>query len=106
MLATHSWTSLAYWRVVSPPRSPPTGEQELTRFASCQAQVLVDRLTGLIGQLKPYWSARLLLTDGRPVHRVAARGDITVIAGSGHMTPMEQPDAVTEALRVWLHRSD
>ena len=33
-----------------------------------------------------------------------AGAPLVVIAGSGHMTPMERPDAVTAALREWLSR--
>ena len=50
-----------------------TGEQELARLPSRQPQVLVDGQTRLVGQLEPHRPARLLLSDGRSVHRVAAR---------------------------------
>lgn len=53
-----------------------TCEQELTRLASRQAQVLIERLSGLVSQLEPNWPAGLLLPDGRPVHRVSTRGDV------------------------------
>ena len=84
MLATHSCTSRAYCRVVSPPSVAATGEQELTRLASRQAQVLVDRLARLVGQLEPNGSAGLLLADGCAIHRVAARGDV-IDANGNHV---------------------
>ncbi len=52
------------------------GKQELTRCASCQAQILVDRLAGLIGQLKPNRPTGFLLSDRGAIHRIAARGDV------------------------------
>lgn len=35
---------------------------------------------------------------------VAPQARLVVVPGSGHMTPIEQPEAVTRALREWLRR--
>ena len=53
-----------------------TGEQKLAGRSASQSEVLVDRLPRLIGHLEPDWPAGLLLSDGGPIHRVAARRNI------------------------------
>jgi pimeloyl-ACP methyl ester carboxylesterase len=42
------------------------------------------------------------LTDHEEMARLAAQARLIVIPGSGHMTPIENPHAVSAALRVWL----
>ncbi len=44
------------------------------------------------------------LADHRALADMLPNAHLSVIADSGHMTPMEQPDAVSMALRAWLHR--
>jgi pimeloyl-ACP methyl ester carboxylesterase len=42
------------------------------------------------------------LADHREMVELAAHARLVVVAGSGHMTPIENPQAVTRALRDWL----
>jgi pimeloyl-ACP methyl ester carboxylesterase len=42
------------------------------------------------------------LADHRDIVERLPIARLTVIAQSGHMTPMERPDAVNDALREWL----
>ena len=46
------------------------------------------------------------LPDHEEMARLAPRARLVVIAGSGHMTPIENPGAVTAALRDWLVNGD
>ena len=55
---------------------PATGKEILTRLSSAQAKILVNGQAGLVRELEPYRSARLLLSDGRPIHGVPARRHI------------------------------
>jgi hypothetical protein len=82
ILATHSCTSRAYcsrqpmWTIAT------TGEEELIRLASGQAQVLVDGRTGLVCELEPYRPARLALPNGCPIDGIPTR--CHVIHAYGH----------------------
>ncbi|MGU3359603.1 alpha/beta fold hydrolase [Methylobacterium sp. M6A4_1b] len=38
----------------------------------------------------------------REMAALAPRARLVIVPGAGHMTPIEQPEAVTEALRAWL----
>lgn len=42
------------------------------------------------------------LEDHRAMLRHAPHATLVIIPGSGHMTPIENPDAATAALRRWL----
>ena len=42
------------------------------------------------------------LADHRDIVEMLPNARLIVIAQSGHMTPMERPEAVTDALRAWL----
>jgi pimeloyl-ACP methyl ester carboxylesterase len=44
------------------------------------------------------------LSDHRAMAALVPHARLTVIANSGHMTPMEQPGAVSTALRGWLEQ--
>lgn len=44
------------------------------------------------------------LSDHRELAAMLSSARLTVITDSGHMTPMERPDAVSDALRTWLAR--
>ena len=57
MLATHSPTRRAYCRVASPRPEPPRPANKNSPGFLCQAQVIVEGLARLLGQLEP---------DGRP----------------------------------------
>ncbi|MBV1694455.1 MAG: alpha/beta fold hydrolase [Hyphomicrobiales bacterium] len=46
------------------------------------------------------------LSDHRAMAALVPDARLTVIANSGHMTPMEQPEAVSAALHTWLEQSD
>jgi hypothetical protein len=48
-------------------------EQESTEHPVGQPQVLIKRLSGLVGQFEPHRSAGLLLANGRAIHRVTTR---------------------------------
>ena len=72
MLATQSGTSRAYCRVVCPPRSPRPATRNMPRFSAGHPDVVVDRLLHLFGDLEPNGPAGLLLSDRRPIQRVAA----------------------------------
>jgi pimeloyl-ACP methyl ester carboxylesterase len=64
---------------------------EVLRSLTCPILILCgenDRVTSLGGH---YEMARL-----------APQAKVVVIACSGHMTPLENPEAVTQALREWL----
>ena len=52
------------------------GEKKLSSFPVCHAEVFVDRLAGLFGDLEPYWPARLLLPDCRSLDGVSMWGNI------------------------------
>lgn len=75
MLAIHSSTKRVLPRC-KPASVATTSDEELARLASGQAQILVDGLACLIGQLKPYRPAGFLLPDGCAVHRVSTRRNI------------------------------
>lgn len=45
------------------------------------------------------------LGDHRALADLLPTAHLTVIAHSGHMTPMERPDAVSAALHAWLRRT-
>jgi pimeloyl-ACP methyl ester carboxylesterase len=42
------------------------------------------------------------VADHEEMAAMLPHAEFVVIQGSGHMTPMEQPQAVTRALREWL----
>ncbi len=44
------------------------------------------------------------LADMREIAALSPHAELVVIPGSGHLTPMEKPEAVTQALRAWLAR--
>jgi pimeloyl-ACP methyl ester carboxylesterase len=44
------------------------------------------------------------LADHQEMAAMLHNAELVVIKDSGHMTPMEQPQAVTQALRQWLAR--
>jgi pimeloyl-ACP methyl ester carboxylesterase len=44
------------------------------------------------------------LADMRAIAALSPHAELVVIPGSGHLTPMEKPEAVTQALRAWLAR--
>lgn len=44
------------------------------------------------------------LADMRAIAAILPGAEFVVIEGSGHLTPMERPEAVTAALRGWLAR--
>jgi pimeloyl-ACP methyl ester carboxylesterase len=44
------------------------------------------------------------LADMRELANILPGAEFVVIPGSGHLTPMEAPDAVNGALRRWLAR--
>jgi hypothetical protein len=83
ILAIHSPTRRAYCLVVRPRVSPPRPAQtRIAETASSHPQVIIDRLTGLLGKPKPYWAAGLPLADGCSVecvtvwrHIIYADGD-------------------------------
>jgi hypothetical protein len=50
----------------------------LARLAACEPQVLIERLTGLVGELELNWSAGFLLLNGLAIHRSATRRHIVV----------------------------
>src|SRR5215831_5963222 len=47
------------------------GKQELPRLPSRELHVIIDRLTGVVGEREPHWAACLPLTNGCSVERVA-----------------------------------
>ena len=53
-----------------------SGEQELAGLPVYHAQVVVESLARLFGQLEPDWAASFLLPDRRAVESVAIRGDV------------------------------
>ena len=44
------------------------------------------------------------LADMREIAALSPHAELVVVPGSGHLTPMERPDAVNAALRDWLAR--
>ncbi len=44
------------------------------------------------------------LADMREIAALSPHAELVVIPGSGHLAPMEKPEAVTQALRDWLMR--
>jgi len=53
--------------------APTPGKQKLSGLPSGQPQVIIDRLTGLLGKLEPHRVAGLPLANGCSVERVAVR---------------------------------
>ncbi|HXZ67605.1 MAG TPA: alpha/beta hydrolase [Alphaproteobacteria bacterium] len=68
----------------------PDARPELTRI-SCPTAIVCGR--------QDKWSP---LDRHEMMHRAIAHSKLVVIEDSGHMTPVEQPSAVTQALRDWL----
>jgi hypothetical protein len=52
------------------------GEEKLSSFSACHAEVFVDRLAGLFGNFEPHRPAGLLLSDRRSLDGVSVRGDV------------------------------
>ena len=62
---------------------------------------LVDVPTLLVGATGDTWSP---LAQHRDMQRLIPRATLVAIENAGHMSPVEQPDAVASALRSWLDR--
>ena len=58
------------------------GKQEPTRLPFRQPQVVIDRLTGLLGYLEPDWAPRLPLPNGCSVEGVAVRCHVLYTDGN------------------------
>jgi hypothetical protein len=52
------------------------GQKEISSLSVRRTEVIIDRLPGLFGDLKPYRPAGLLLPDCRTLNRVSVRGNV------------------------------
>ncbi|MDP9066179.1 MAG: alpha/beta hydrolase [Pseudomonadota bacterium] len=61
----------------------------------------IDVPTVLIGGTNDTWPS---LAQHADIQRSVPHAPLVEIAGAGHMTPIERPDAVARALRAWLRQ--
>lgn len=62
---------------------------------------LIEVPTLLVGATRDTWSP---LAQHKDMQRLIPRATLVAIEDAGHMSPVEQPDAVASALRSWLGR--
>jgi hypothetical protein len=60
----------------------PTVKQKLTRFLTCQSDVGIDGVSGLLRQFKPDGTPCLSLANCRPIHGVAVGRNIIDLYGN------------------------
>jgi hypothetical protein len=76
MLAIHSDSRRAYWRVEAAAFAPAAVEQEIAGTIPARRKVLVDRLARLLGNLEPDRKTGLVLPNGRTVDGIAMWRDV------------------------------
>ena len=71
----------------APASSTPAAKQEVARFSTGGADVVVDRLPSVIGDLESNRQAGLLLADRCSVDRISMRGNILDLERDDIATP-------------------
>lgn len=100
------------------PRKDPIRAQWRERWAAADRSALVNTLLGFMGRLdfRPYLSGitapTMIIAGGadaslppehsRELNRLIPRSRLVELQGVGHSSPVENPDAVSRALRAFL----